>query len=331
MPNSSSPEVNYALLDDFSIFKASGADALEFLQNQFTQDIKLVTKERAQLSAWCNAKGRSLASFLIWQDAEATDSFYLLIKKDILEPTLKRLKMFVFRNKVELEELDAPILGLWSEDKGLQYAPEALGGKDAFAVYQHNGQHWIRFPAHGSEQRYLLVVLSSQNTAEFNLPQTLPQSSDFKYVASDASYWRALDITHAIAWIELANREEFIPQSINYDAIGAVNFKKGCFPGQEVVARSHYRGTLKRRSFIAYTSKEAREITVGADIYQGEHPNGQVVNIAHLPDDKGTWVLFETRLEAVDGSNDEVLRLGAVDGPELTVQAPPYPLEKPEN
>ena len=111
MPNSSSAEVNYARLDDFSVFKVSGADALEFLQNQFTQDITLVTPDQAQLSAWCNAKGRSLASFLIWQDAEVSDSYYLLIKKDILEPTLKRLKMFVCRNKVELEEINGLVLG----------------------------------------------------------------------------------------------------------------------------------------------------------------------------------------------------------------------------
>ena len=330
MPNSSSPEVNYARLDDFSVFKVSGADALEFLQNQFTQDITLVTPDQAQLSAWCNAKGRSLASFLIWQDAEASDSYYLLIKKDILEPTLKRLKMFVFRNKVELEELNVLVLGLWSEDKGLQYAPEALGGKTSFAVHQQNEQHWIRFPARGSEQRYLLV-LNSQNTAEFNPQELRTDSSGIEYISADAAYWTALDIIHAIAWVELANREEFIPQSINYDAIGAVNFKKGCFPGQEVVARSHYRGTLKRRSYIAYTGQDAADINVGADIYQDDRPTGQVVNIAHLPDNKGTWILFETRLEAVDGSTGEILCLGAEDGPELTVQAPPYPLEKPEN
>lgn len=330
MPNSSSPGINYALLDDFSVLKASGADALEFLQNQFTQDLNLVSAEQAQLSAWCNAKGRSLASFLIWRDAEANDCFYLLIKKDIVEPTLKRLKMFVFRNKVDLEELDLPILGLWSEDKGLQYAPEALGGKEGFAVTQQNNQHWVRFPAKGSEQRYLLIA-DSHSTAEFDPQELLPKRDSFEYTASESIFWNALDIIQAIAWVELANREEFIPQSINYDAIGAVNFKKGCFPGQEVVARSHYRGTLKRRAFIAYTSQDAQDIAVGADIFQGDRPNGQVVNIAHLPDGKGTWVLFETRLEAVDGSSDEVLRLGSEDGPELTVQAPPYALEKPEN
>ncbi|NLA50850.1 MAG: folate-binding protein YgfZ [Alcaligenaceae bacterium] len=330
MPNSSSPGVNYALLDDFSVLKASGADALEFLQNQFTQDLNLVSAEQAQLSAWCNAKGRSLASFLMWRDAAANDCFYLLIKKDIVEPTLKRLKMFVFRNKVELELLNLPILGLWSEDKGLQYAPEALGGKGSFTVTQQNNQHWIRFPATGSEQRYLLIA-GAHSMAEFNPQEVLPKSESFEYTLSDATFWNALDIIQAIAWVELANREEFIPQSINYDAIGAVNFKKGCFPGQEVVARSHYRGTLKRRAFIAYTSQNASDITVGADIFQGDRPNGQVVNIAHLPDNKGTWVLFETRLEAVDGSSDESLHLGSENGPELTVQAPPYPLEKPEN
>ncbi len=330
MPNSSSPGVNYALLNDFSIVKASGADTLEFLQNQFTQDLNLVSAEQAQLSAWCNAKGRSLASFLMWRDVAATDCFYLLIKKDIVEPTLKRLKMFIFRNKVELEVLNLSILGLWSEDKGLQYAPEALGGKGNFAVTQQNNQHWVRFPTTGSEQRYLLITCSHSIT-EFNAQEALPKSDSVEYTLSDATFWNALDIIQAIAWVELANREEFIPQSINYDAIGAVNFKKGCFPGQEVVARSHYRGTLKRRSFIGYTSHNASDITVSADIFQGERPNGQVVNIAHLPDNKGTWVLFETRLEAVDGSSDEVLCLGSENGPELTIQAPPYSLDKPEN
>ena len=80
MSNSSSPVVNYALLDDFSLLKASGADAFEFLQSQFTQDVKLVNSEQAQLTAWCNAKGRSLASFIFWQDAEATDNLYIVIQ-----------------------------------------------------------------------------------------------------------------------------------------------------------------------------------------------------------------------------------------------------------
>lgn len=330
MSNSSSPVINYALLDDFSLLKLSGADALDFLQNQLTQDIALVTPEQAQLSTWCNAKGRSLASFLIWQDNEDSESYYLLIKKDIVENTMKRLTMFIFRNKVKLEQVDASFLGLWSENKGLQYAPKTLGGKGSFAVGRHESQDWIRFPSSGSEQRYL-VVLTSQEGVDLNPSEALPSIEGVEYQVSEASYWSALDIIHAIAWIESANREKFIPQSINYDAIGAVNFKKGCFPGQEVVARSHYRGTLKRRSYIGFTSQDATQFVVGDDIYQGDRPNGQVVNIAHLPDNKGSWVLFETRLEAVDDSNDEKLHLGAEDGPELTVQAPPYPLEKPEN
>ncbi|MDO5667285.1 MAG: folate-binding protein [Alcaligenaceae bacterium] len=330
MSNSSSPVVNYALLDDFSLFRANGVDALEFLQGQLTQDVKLATPEQAQLTAWCNAKGRSLASFLFWQDAAESDSFYLLIKKDILEPTLKRLKMFVLRNKVELEELKTSVVGLWSEDHNLDFAPEDLANKSNFAVYQHDLQTWIRFPSKVTEQRYL-VISKAREGGELTPHQFLPEVKDFEWVPSHAAYWSAADIIHAIAWVELANREEFIPQSINFDAIGAVNFKKGCFPGQEVVARSHYRGTLKRRSYIAYTGQTANEITVGADIFQSDKPVGQVVNIAHLPDNQGTWLLFETRLEAVDGSTEESLHLATENGPVLTIQAPPYALDKPEN
>lgn len=330
MSNSSTPVVNYALLDDFSLFKASGDDALEFLQGQLTQDVNLANAEQAQLTAWCNAKGRSLASFLFWQDAEASDTYYFLLKKDIVEPTLKRLKMFVLRNKVELEELKASILGLWSEDIGLDFAPEDLANKANFAVYQHDQQSWIRFPSNIKEQRYM-VISKAQDGGELTPHQFLPEVKEFEWAPSDAAYWTAFDIINAIAWVESNNREAFIPQSINYDAIGAVNFKKGCFPGQEVVARSHYRGTLKRRSYVGYTGQEAIDVGVGADVFQGDKPIGQVVNIVHLPEHKGTWVLFETRLEAVDGTDEGSLHLGAEDGPELTVQAPPYALEKPEN
>lgn len=330
MSNSSSPIVNYALLDDFSIFKASGADALEFLQGQLTQDAKLATAEQAQLSAWCNAKGRSLASLLFWQDIEDEDSYYLLIKKDLLEPTLKRLKMFVLRNKVELEAIKHSVLGLWSADQALDFAPEDLANKPNFAVYQHDLQTWIRFPSQVTEQRYL-VISEPRDGGQLTPHQILPEVDDFDWVPADPAYWSAADILNGVAWVELANREAFIPQSINFDAIGAVNFKKGCFPGQEVVARSHYRGTLKRRSYIAYTGQAVQDITVGADVFQGANPVGQVVNIAQLPDNQGTWLLFETRLEAVDGTPQDPLRLGTENGPELTVQAPPYALDKPEN
>ena len=92
MSDSSLPVVKYALLDDFALVKASGADAAEFLQNQLTQDIKQVSTEQARLSAWCNAKGRSLASFICWQDAEADDSYYLLLKKKSVGHDLKAFK-----------------------------------------------------------------------------------------------------------------------------------------------------------------------------------------------------------------------------------------------
>lgn len=331
MSESSSPVVNYALLDDFSLIKISGADTLEFLQSQLTQDVSFATTEQAQLTAWCNAKGRSLASFLFWQAAEVSDTYYFLIKKDILEPTLKRLKMFIFRNKVEIVELNATILGLWSEAKAVKFAPTEITDKHDFVVFQSDTQkQWISFPSTGSEQRYMAISID-QEVNGAAIDELLPQTDAYQRLASDASYWSAFDIIHAIAWVELGNREEFIPQGINYDAIGAVNFKKGCFPGQEVIARSHYRGTLKRRSYIGYTGQKALDVVVGADVFQDDSPTGKVVNIAHLPDDKGSWVLFETRLEAVDGSTSESLHLGSESGPELRVQAPPYSLEKPEN
>ncbi len=330
MSDSSLPVVNYALLDDFALVKASGADAAEFLQNQLTQDIKQVSTEQARLSAWCNAKGRSLASFICWQDAEADDSYYLLLKKDLLDTTLKRLKMFILRNKVVLEEVPSSILALWSSNHELEIAPEKLAQKANFAVYQHDLQQWIRFPSKATEQRYL-VISRGQQSAEVTTHQYLPQQSDFEWAPAAAAYWSALDIMNGVAWVEQANYEAFIPQSINYDAIGAVSFKKGCFPGQEVVARSHYRGTLKRRSYIGFSGNSSDDIQVGTDIYQADQPVGQVVNIARLPAAEGTWVLFETRLEAVDGTQTEPLHLGAADGPVLNVQAPPYSLEKPEN
>lgn len=315
MQSDSAITAKSAPLGEFTLLKVSGEDALTFLQSQLTQDLNLVSNTQALLAAWCNPKGRCLASFLVWQDQD-NQAYYMLMKRDLLEATLPRLRMFVLRSKVVIEPVEATISGFWGATLDDDIFPQELAAGGDFSVVYTSNKIWIKFPAAAEEARYLAIDMS--NAAS--------ESTEVQ----EAAYWNAQDIQQGIAWIELANREEFIPQSINFDAIDAVNYKKGCFPGQEVVARSHYRGTLKRRSYIGHVASADESIAVGADIFQGDRPVGQVVNIAHLPEG-GTWVLFETRLEAVDGTDEGPLHLGGQEGPALTVIAPPYPLEKPEN
>jgi folate-binding protein YgfZ len=125
-----------------------------------------------------------------------------------------------------------------------------------------------------------------------------------------------------IAWVELATFEAFVPQMLNYESVDGVNFRKGCYPGQEVVARSQFRGTLKRR---AYVVQSAGAISAGQEIFTSEatdQPCGLVAQVATVNDQ--TYAIVELQTTVVD--EDKSMHVGATDGPHLNVLTLPYDL-----
>jgi folate-binding protein YgfZ len=281
-----------ARLTDCGVIRAAGADAASFLQSQLTQDVLGLDAQRACLAGWCSAKGRLMASFVVWRPA--ADEVLLACSADVLPAVLKRLSMFVLRAKCKLSDASAelPLFG--------------VAGPAATAPAWRRVDGVIGLPPARGVARGLVV-----GTAP-----ALP--------ALDVDAWSWLEVASGVPRIVAATAEQFVPQMVNFEVVGGVNFQKGCYPGQEVVARSQYRGTLKRRAFVFESpaaASPAQEIFHSAD---REQPAGMVANAAswqgrHL-------VLAELKIAALDGGT---LHLGTADGPQLTRADMPYavPLE----
>lgn len=295
-----------APLDHLGVIRASGPDAATFLHGQLTNDLALLDTHRARLAGYCSPKGRLLASFVVWKTSP--DEVLLLCSADVLPATLKRLSMFVLRAKCKLSDatselqlrgLAGPSASAWLADA----APHTIWGRT-----EREGASVVRLPDVADAARYLWVGPSAGPAPE------LPSLS--------AAAWRWGEVQSGIATIEAPTVDQFVPQMLNYELLGGVDFKKGCYPGQEVVARSQYRGTIKRRTYLFLVGASARpgqEIFHSADPVQ---PAGMVVNAADLPDPAGaSTVLAEMKLAAMgEGS----LHLGAADGPLLSATAMPY-------
>jgi folate-binding protein YgfZ len=287
-----------ARLGHWGVIRARGADAASFLHGQLTSDILHLSSDRAVPAGFCSAKGRLQASFIVWRRTD--DEILLACAADVLPPTLKRLSMFVLRAKCKLDDASAewPLNGLVGDA-----ASSRLAGAGVWAHRETAEGTVIRLPDAAGMPRALLAGPA---------PEGVP--------AIDDELWRWLEVRSGVPLIEAATVEQFVPQMVNLELIGGVDFRKGCYPGQEVVARSQYRGTLKRRMFlfdVEAAAKAGQEIFHEADPGQ---PAGLVANAAPAPGG-GSSVLAEIKLAALEGGR---LHLGAPDGPPLSRRELPY-------
>ena len=303
-----------AALGHWGVIRARGADAAAFLHGQLTNDVQALDACRAVLAGYCSAKGRLLASFVVWRPA--ADEFLLACSADLLAATLKRLRMFVLRAKCQLDDATAevPLTGLagpaaaaWLGDA----APAAVWSRTS-----HDGAGAIRLPDAAGVPRFLL---------------TGPPPADLPPLPPGA--WRWLEVESGVPTIEQATVDAFVPQMLNYEVLGGIDFRKGCYPGQEVVARSQYRGTLKRRSFL-FEIAAAAGIQAGQEVFHTAdpaQPAGQVVNAAPEPraaegqSPATRWLaLVELKFALLDAAGS--WHLGAPGGPPLRQVALPYAL-----
>lgn len=305
-------------LADLSVLRASGADAAAFLHGQLTQDITGLPPGQARLAGYCTPKGRLLGTLVIWRDPAQTEDFVALVKADIAQALAKRLSMFILRAKAKLTVEPIAAWGVQlaagHQAASLPFAPPA--DHLPFSVAQTDQGTWIAAPrAESGPRRWWFL-------GDQNLPT---ENSD----ASLQAAWQVADIAAGLPWIQAATQDVFIPQTLNLDLIEGVNFTKGCYPGQEVVARSHYRGTIKRR--MAYGLAQSggpADSLAGSDIFDAarpESPSGRVVNAASC--DGGTHLLLEVHLADLGTAE---YRLGSVDGPHIGIQPLPYHIDSLE-
>ncbi|MFQ5660851.1 MAG: YgfZ/GcvT domain-containing protein [Gammaproteobacteria bacterium] len=304
-------------LSSLAIVVISGANAEVFLQGQFTSDIRKLHDACFQFSAWCNPKGRVIANFIIFR---LNNRYFLLLPDELKQSFIKKLQMYVLRADVSIDDRGNELIrmGILARDRQrLQVA--GLGDvirKHSMKIIRHHELNVI--PLHGEGIR-MIVVGPEQPMRQ--LWQTLTQ--DFVPVGS--RYWQLQDVLSGFAWINKHSSESLLPQSLNLDCLDGVSFDKGCYTGQEIVGRLHYRGRLKQRLFLASLPPDTPADT-GTRLYMQkfDHPIGTIVNAAIHPE-KGLQVLAVVDIDKA-GSNRA--HLGNVDGPVLDFEPLPYPVEK---
>ena len=314
MPLSSCP------LDTISVLRVSGPQGADLLQAQLSQDFQHWKPEEAQLAALLNPQGRMLADFVAVQTGP--EQIALLLDASIAAAALQRLRMFVLRLKCALDDVSAQWAryGLLAASAG-DYPADLAPPAQPWSVRPiAGGALLVRLPQADTSVRCMLLAEVGQ-PAQADLGERLAGLPSLR-----ASDWALQDIRAGLPHLVAATQQMFVPQMLNFEHIGGVSFKKGCYPGQEVVARSQYRGTLKRRTYLvsgAAAMRPAQEVVHTADPGQ---PCGVVVNAA-VDADGIWWALAELKIALAEQPG---LHLGSIDGPALQVHALPYSLTTPD-
>jgi len=304
-------------LSHLGLIAVSGEDRVQFLQGQFTNDVREVTPQHSQLSGYCSPKGRMLANFRLFQQDE---TLYLQLPAENLPGLLKRLGMFVLRAKVTLEDASDRLVRI-----GLAgaCAPDLLGARfprlpeAAGEVTDENGVTVIRMP--DPAPRFEIVGPSE------------PMQALWRHLAGSAApvnadYWALLELRAGIPTVYPQTVDAFVPQMTNMHLIDGVSFRKGCYTGQEIVARMQYLGKLKRRMYLAHVATEEvpapgdELFSAGTASAQGA---GKIVDARPAPEG-GYDLLAVIEIESAERGD---LRLGDGAGPSLELRELPYRFE----
>jgi hypothetical protein len=257
--------MNSAELTQYGLLAASGSDAQSFLHAQLTNDIAGLASDRARHAGWCSAKGRLLASFLV---VPHEDGYLLQLAHDLAGAVARRLSMFVLRSKVKIGDASAQWVqfGLWGP--GSEAALTGIGIEPP-AEDLRVGRGGKILVVRASPLRYLLIAPAAERAKLAALPATAGEA-----------LWTLEEIRAGWPLVTQATQDQFVPQMLNYERFGAVDFQKGCYPGQEIVARAQYRGQVKRRMVRVRTPVV---LHAGQDLYGDDLPgqaSGTVVNAA---------------------------------------------------
>ena len=308
-----------APVTDLGLIAVAGDEAAKFLHSQLTNDVEHLGMNEARLAGFCTPKGRLQATFLMWRD-EGT--VWLQLPRAIQAPLQKRLSMFVLRAKAKLrdateEDAVAAVIGFGGTkaEAALRAQGFELPGAP-YALLRNERGTVIRLADAFGAPRFLWITSSEAAQA------ALPALTGELALGGNAA-WHLAAIHAGVPQVGPATQEQFVPQMINLELLGGVNFKKGCYPGQEIVARSQYLGKLKRRTALASVDNAAAR--AGDEVFSvadPEQPCGMVVNAA--PNGLGgADLLVEMKLAALD----EEVHLGSAAGVPLRFLPMPYALD----
>lgn len=299
-------------LSHFGTLRVAGDEAQSFLQNLLSNDIGEVSATRAQLSSFNTAKGRMLASMLIWRDG---DDYLLQLPQALCEPIRKKLSMYILRAKVKITDANNEIISL------------GLSGTNAQEVLREQFGEVPSFPfgvtttSQGSAIKIDATRVQINTTIQHAPALWEKHSRHAKPVGS--AYWDWLNICSGIPIILPQTQEQFVAQMVNFDLIGGVNFKKGCYPGQEIVARMQYLGKLKRRMYLAHIKDDIPQ--AGDELFSADmedQASGMIVNAAPAP--AGGYDVLAT--VQIASRETQAVHWKSLQGEALQFLPLPYPL-----
>ena len=305
---------------NWGLILAEGPDAGSFLQGQLTNDVLLLPAGQSRFSGYCSAKGRLLASFIVLKIS--ADKFLLVCHQNLIAATVKRLSMFVLRAKVKLTDASSEFQVLGYLGQAAADISPALVAAAPWHVSQQAESYFIQLhPGKTSTGTLARVLQISQNRTSDDTPlKTAPAPS------ISSQDWQLAEVLSGISMVQTESSEAFVPQMLNYESVEGVSFKKGCYPGQEVVARSQFRGTLKRRAFVVSCSEPMH---VGQEVFSAddkEQACGVVSSAAKFEPARSHkaqwWGIASLQLSALQNA----LHLGQADGAVMQAHALPYPL-----
>lgn len=296
-----------------ALIRAEGADAITFLQGQLTCNVAEVDAGHSRLGGYCTPKGRLIALFRLFA---RDDAIFLRLPAELQQVTLERLRKYLLMSKLTLDPADDALVGI------------GLAGPHC---EEHLRQVIAELPAVVND------VVTSGELSVIRVPGVAPRFEiygpfeamtktwsllDVNAAPVGMEVWTLLDILAGVPEIRLATSEEFVPQSVNLDLLDAISFSKGCYTGQEIVARLHYRGTVKRRMVLARCD-DAVVPAPGDSLHAsgaGEQTIGHVVSAAPAPE-RGYLLLIST---AIEHARADTLHLGSPAGPLLEIDDLPY-------
>lgn len=300
-------------LSHLALLQAHDVDAQSFLQGQLSNDIQLVGATQTQLSAYCNPKGRMFAIFRIFQ---RHDNYYLQLPASLADATLRRLRMFVLRAKVTLQHAPDELLRIgFSGPNASRLIADAVGFVPSATNEASTRDDVTVLRLAGPLPRFELLAPRSRM-------ETIWTALAHHATPVGAGPWAWLDIRAGIPTVLPGTVEEFVPQMMNLELLDGVNFKKGCYPGQEIVARMHYLGRLKQRMFLAHV-EDTHQPAPGTPVFAPDFPGqsaGAVVNAEPAPTG-GYDLLAVIQLSCVRSGT---VRLGTEDGTMLHFSELPY-------
>jgi folate-binding protein YgfZ len=311
-------------VSQFSTLVIAGGDAKEFMQGQFTNDTDRVDEDNSQLSAFCNNKGRMAANFRLFENQQ---NYFFSVKNSLVDHSIQHLQNYILRAQVAIQDVSEQLihLGISGSNAEKLLSPFIeISNRDVDGVSSNENYIIIRAADHHKNTKPRYEVFCS-----FEHAKKLWEAVSTQAETVNSSSWDYLNIQAGLPFIDDKTSEEFVPQMVNMDLINGVSFTKGCFTGQEIIARMHYLGKLKKRCFKVHIASEDRPAAgnkLFAENARAGQNTGMIIQAEKNPE-SGYDALAVIQIADTESN----LFLGDADGPVVTVKELPYAFESSAN